>query len=302
MNGFDGTIFCRWAQRSERSQMLGRRGATLVALTAACMLVGLVVAAGPAPATLQSKLPVAGAAAGDNCGASVAISGDTAVVGAPDADPSGKTLAGRAYVFVRSSGVWKLQKKLTAVDGVAGDRFGCAVAASGNTVVIGARYHSPGGVIGAGAAYVFVRSSGVWKLQKKLIAVDANLHDHFGYSVAVSGNTVVVGAPDRDTGAKTDTGAAYVFVRSGDHWATQQILSTPAISAITNDHFGEAVAVSGGTALIGVPGRRLVRGLERGLRLRIHALGRRLDGGAGALRSRLRRRRRLVRLLGLDLG
>ena len=253
MNGFDGTCLCRYAQRSERSRIPGRRGATLVALTAVCVLVGLLVAAGPARATLlRSELQVAGTA-GDNCGASVAISGDTAVVGAPEADPSGKTAAGVAYVFVRSSGVWKLQQKLTAGDGAAGDSFGSAVAASGNTVVIGARYHSPWGVTGAGAAYVFVRSSGVWKLQQKLTAVDADLLDHFGWSVAVSGSTVVVGARDRDTGAKADTGAAYVFVRFGALWATQQILSTPAISAITDDHFGESVAVSGGTALIGVP-------------------------------------------------
>jgi hypothetical protein len=230
------------------------RGVSVVALLALGVLVGLgAPATAAAAAPHQAQLRITGGAAGDNYGTAVAISADTVVIGAPEADPAGKTAAGAAYIFVRSSGVWKLQKKLVAGDGAAGDRFGSAVAISGNTVVIGARYCTVGGVLQAGAAYVYVRSSGVWKLQKKLTAVDRAFSDHFGWSVAISGNTVVAGAVDRDTGAKADTGGAYVFLRSGTVWAKQQTLSVPEINALAQDHFGEAVAVYGNTALIGVP-------------------------------------------------
>jgi hypothetical protein len=234
--------------------------AILAAALAVGVLLGLAAAASPAhAATLQARLPVTDGAAGDNYGAAVAVSGDTAVVGAPETAVSGKAATGVAYVFVRSSGVWKLQRKLTAGNGAAaGDRFGSAVAVSGDTVVIGARYADTVGIGNTGVAYVFVRSSGVWNLQQKLTAVDAAFNDDFGWSVAVSGNTVLVGARDRDTGAKADTGAAYVFVRSGASWAMQQILSVPEISAIAEDHFGESVAVSGNTALVGVPDADIV--------------------------------------------
>jgi hypothetical protein len=198
----------------------------------------------------QVPLPISDGAAGDNFGDAVAISGDTAIVGAPEADPGGNASAGAAYVFVRSSGVWKLQQKLVAADGAAGNRFGSAVAISGNTIVIGARYNSPAGIANAGAAYVFVRSNGHWQLQQKLTALDLDYNDNFGWSVAVSGDTVLVGARDRDTGGDADAGAAYVFVRLGTLWATQQILS---IDGLAEDHFGESVALSGDTALVGVP-------------------------------------------------
>jgi hypothetical protein len=249
MNRLDGTIRTR----------LVNLAAALVASLALGVLLGLTATASPAlAATLQAPLPVSDGAANDNYGTSVAISADTAVVGAPEADPSGKSAAGVAYVFVRSSGVWKLQQKLTAGDGAAGDRFGFAVAVSGDTVVIGARYSNTESIGNTGAAYVYVRSAGVWKLQQKLTAVDAAFNDDFGWSVAVSGNTVLVGARDRDTGTKADTGAAYVFVRFGTIWATQQILRVPEISAVAQDHFGESVAVSGSTALVGVPDADIV--------------------------------------------
>ena len=242
-----------------RLDAIRTRPSSLAAILAAAVALGvllwLAAAASPAHgATLQARLPVTGGAAGDNCGAAVAVSGDIAVVGAPEAGVSGKAAAGVAYVFVRSSGVWKVQQKLTAGAGAgAGDRFGSAVAVSGATIVIGARYADTVGIGNTGVAYVFVRSSGVWKLQQKLTAADAAFNDAFGWSVAVSGNTALIGARDRDTGAKADTGAAYVFARVGAHWAMQQILSVPEISAFAEDHFGESVAVSGANALVGCP-------------------------------------------------
>src|SRR5262245_52455304 len=100
-------------------------------------------------------------AADDEFGRSVAVSGDTLVVGATGDDIGANNNQGSAYVFVRSGGVWSFQQKLTANDGAAGDGFGRSVAISGDTVAISS-------FSGNGAAYVFVRSGGVWTFQQKL--------------------------------------------------------------------------------------------------------------------------------------
>ncbi len=84
---------------------------------------------------------------------------------------------------------------------------------SGDTAVIGARYDDHAGGTNAGAAYVFVRSGGVWSQQAKLTASDAAASDHFGYSVAISGDTAVIGARGDDHAGGTSAGSAYVFVR-----------------------------------------------------------------------------------------
>jgi hypothetical protein len=144
-----------------------------------------------------TKLLAEDGAAGDAFGYSVAVYGDTAVIGARlDADKSGS-----AYVFVRSGGTWAQQFKLTATvdDGAANDRFGQSVAVYGDTAVIGAY----------GAAYVFVRSGNTWTQQTKL-TVTNGADDQFGYSVAVYGDTAVIGAyGDDDKGL--NSGSAYVF-------------------------------------------------------------------------------------------
>ena len=170
---------------------------------------------------------------GLNFGASVAMSGDTLVVGAPGGD--------RAAVYVGSGSSWPEQQGLTASDGVTGDSFGCGVAlsADGNTAVVGAREKA----MGKGAAYVFVRSGSSWTQQQELIASDGLGGDNFGYSVAVSGDTAVVGAFQKR--------AAYVFVRSGTSWTQQQELT--ASDGTSGDYFGLSVAVNGDTALVGAP-------------------------------------------------
>jgi hypothetical protein len=194
----------------------------------------------------QQKLTAADAAAGDRFGISVAVSGDTAVVGAYLDDAPAGTNAGSAYVFVRSAGTWAHQQKLVADDAAAVDNFGMSVAVSVDTAVVGA--HLEGGT-NAGSAYVFVRSAGTWAQQQKLAASDAAANDNFGASVAVSGDTAVVGAPFDDIAAGTDAGSAYVFVRSAGTWAQQQKLA--ASDADAGDRFGIAVAVSGDTAVVG---------------------------------------------------
>ena len=143
--------------------------------------------------TQQAKLTASDAAADDRFGISVAVAGDTAVVGAFLDDTLAGTDAGSAYVFVRSGGAWTQQAKLTASDAAADDPFGDSVAVAGDTAVVGALDDTLAGT-DAGSAYVFVRSGGAWTQQAKLTASDAAADDQFGYSVAVAGDTAVVGA------------------------------------------------------------------------------------------------------------
>ncbi|WP_123521307.1 FG-GAP repeat protein, partial [Pseudofulvimonas gallinarii] len=193
----------------------------------------------------QGKLTAGDAQTGDYLGYSVAVSGDTAVVGAHYEDTGGFN-AGAAYVFVRSGGSWSQQAKLVAGDPQANDYFGYSVALDGDTVLIGAYGKS----IGAGAAYVFVRSGGNWIQQDKLVAADAEAYDGFGYSVALEGDTALVGARFEATGG-TEAGAAYVFVRGSGNWSQQAKLV--AVDAEAYDWFGWSVALDGDTALVGAP-------------------------------------------------
>ena len=100
------------------------------------------------------------AAAADQFGNSVAISGETVVVGAPLDDGAAGPNQGSAYVFVRSGGVWSQQQKLLASDAAASDKFGNSVAISGETIVVGARFDAGAAGNAQGSAYVFVRSGG----------------------------------------------------------------------------------------------------------------------------------------------
>jgi hypothetical protein len=160
---------------------------------------------------------------GGALGPAVAMSGGTAVIGSSEA----------AYVFRRIDGVWTEEAKLTASDAAAGSMFGASVAIDGRTAVIGAH----GDDSGQGAAYVFVRVRGVWVQQAKLTARVPFLISKFGFSVAVSDDTVLIGAP----GAF----ALYVFVRNGNVWTEQQkIEGFPSFFG-----FGEHVALDVDTAL-----------------------------------------------------
>jgi hypothetical protein len=118
------------------------------------------------------------------------------------------------------------------------------VAIDGDTAVIGA-IQEMGAVLDSGAAFVYVRSSGVWTQQAKLFAPDGAAGDNFGLSVAISGSTILVGALGHNGGE----GAAYVFVRSGSSWSAQAELTYPA-PPVPIAEFGDAVALSGDTALI----------------------------------------------------
>ncbi len=197
----------------------------------------------------QAILSASDKSAVSNFGFSVSVSGDTAVVGARDADPGAVNNAGAAYVFTRSGSTWSEQAILSASDKSANASFGYSVSVSGDTAVIGASQADPGAVNGAGAAYVFTRSGSTWSEQAILSASDKSGSANFGWSVSLSGDTALVGAVNADPGAVSNAGAAYVFTRSGGTWSEQAILSASDKSASAG--FGYSVSLSGDTAIVG---------------------------------------------------
>jgi hypothetical protein len=182
---------------------------------------------------LQAKLTASDPATFADFGSAVGIDGDTLVVGATGQNND----AGAAYVFVRSGTVWSQPAEITGSDTVASDVFGLSVSVSGDTVVVGAP--------NAGAAYVFVPMNGIWSQEAKLTASDATSSDGFGNAVAISGDYAVVGA----YGENNQTGAAYLFGRSGSTWSQQGKLTA---SGTTAD-FGLSVAISGNHIVVSAP-------------------------------------------------
>jgi hypothetical protein len=198
--------------------------------------------------SLQQELTASNGAAFDQFGYSVAISGDTIVVGAIQF-VVGTSGPGAAWVFTRSGTTWSQQQELTASDGAASDFFGGTVSISGDTVVVGAARHKVGANTSQGAAYVFTRSGTTWSQQQELTADDGGQGDNFGVGVAVDGDTVAVGANIHPVVSSAGPGAAYVFTRSGTTWSLQQELS--ASDGASGDSFGESVAISGSTLVVG---------------------------------------------------
>ena len=196
--------------------------------------------------TQQQKIQASDAQASDQFGNSVAIDGDTVIVGAYQED-TGATDAGAAYIFTRSGSTWTQQAKIQSSDIEASDWFAEAADISGDTVIVGARLEDAGGT-SAGAAYIFTRSGSTWTQQAKIQSSDIEASDQFGYSVAIDGDTVIVGALRESTGA-SQAGAAYVFTRSGSTWTQQAKIQ--ASDAEATDQFGYSVAIDGDTAIVG---------------------------------------------------
>lgn len=182
----------------------------------------------------EAMLSAADGAPFDDFGLSVGISGDTAVVGATK-DGSDEAAA---YVFTRSGSVWTQEAKLVAADPEASG-FGAAVAISGDTVLVGAYGSGP---VEQGAAYVFRRTGTTWTQEAKLLPSDPEILALFGASVAIEGDTAVLGAPNTEN-------AAYVFTRTGTTW-TQEARLTSA-HAETFASFGYSVALAGDAAVVG---------------------------------------------------
>lgn len=186
-------------------------------------------------------------------GASVAISVDTIIGGAPDDTRFGEPYeSGSAFVFSWTGLVWHLDQRLTSLYQSAEDHFGAAVDVFADTAVVGAPDREVLLWTDAGRAYVFTRSGGSWSQAAGLTASDASGSDHFGAAVSVAISRVLVGAPDDNHAAGTDAGSAYIFTGAGSSWT--QVAKLTAGDAANGDRFGAAVSVSFlGGAVVGAP-------------------------------------------------
>ena len=217
-------------------------------------------------------------------GYSLALSGDTLAVGAPNENgcatgvngnqqQTGCSFSGAVYVYTRTAGVWTQQayvKPSYTNPQLGGAFFGSSVALSADTMAVGAQYENScataingdptnSACFQAGAAYVFTRSSNVWTQQAYLKAPNAGTEDQFGYSVAVSGGTVAVGAPieagcavgiggDAGNNGCGLAGAVYVFRRSAGNWIHDAYVKASNTEA--GDAFGSVVVLSGDTLAV----------------------------------------------------
>ncbi len=226
-----------------------------IGLLAAAAAAGLLNAPGAFAQGQVAKLTASDAQASDLFG-NTAADGDIAVVGAAREETAGAD-AGAAYIFARNQGGpgnWGEVTKLLPNETTASDWFGHAVAISGDTVVVTARNHGDT-FSGSGSAYVFQKDQGGfdnWGFVMKLVASDPSVNDLFGNSVAIDGDTVVVGAWFGDGPAIDDTGAAYVFERDqggADNWGQVKKLNGSGTDA--SDSFGWSVDTRGDLIAVG---------------------------------------------------
>jgi hypothetical protein len=205
----------------------------------------------------ETYIKASNTGAGDQFGFNVALDGNTLAVGTPfegsngrgvnsgaEAD-DGAPVSGAVYIFTRRSGTWRQEAYIKASNAEAGDGFGASVTLSGNMLAVGATGESSNGrgvnsgaeadnsAQFSGAVYVFTRRGGTWRQQAYIKASNAEEGDRFGHSVALSGNTLAVGALDEssngrgiNSGAEADnsaqfSGAVYVFTRHGGTWRQQ---------------------------------------------------------------------------------
>ena len=245
----------------------------------------------------QAYIKASNTGENDNFGSSIALSGNTLAVGAPlegsnatgvNADLTGgtgtqadnsSTTSGAVYVFTRSGSTWSQQAYIKASNTGSGDRFGSSIALSGDTLAVGAIWEdsnatgvNPTGTGGAnpqadnsenasGAVYVFTRSKSIWSQQAYIKASNTGRDDRFGFSTALSGDTLAVGAygegssatgvdGNQNDNSELWSGAVYVFIRSrSSDWSQQAYIKASNTDAY--DYFGTSVALSGSTLAVG---------------------------------------------------
>jgi hypothetical protein len=201
--------------------------------------------------TQQAKLTGSTVVSGDEFGYSVAISGDTIVVGARAESSTDDAYNGDAYVFTRSGTTWSQQAKFSDTLSSGNSHFGYSVDIDGNTIVVGAPMDSPGTSDHRGRCHIYTRSGTSWSLQQSLASSTGDDYAYFGADVAIDGDTVVVGSSVEDSSGNNNCGAAYIFTRSGTSWSQQERFAP---TTATNAYFGNAVDISGDTAIIGAYG------------------------------------------------
>jgi hypothetical protein len=196
----------------------------------------------PSVWTEQAKLVASDASAGVHFGKSVAIDGDYAIVGAYG-DGANNSYIGSAYIFVRSGNpsTWTQQAKIVASDQDWYDYFGASVAISGNYVIVSTLVES---------VYIFSRTDNSWTEEAQIVASDKRANANFGSSFAIDGDYMVVGA-NGNNDAGSNSGSAYIFVRSGNPSIWTQQAKILASDASSGDLFGIWVGISGNSIIVG---------------------------------------------------
>ena len=236
-------------------------------------------ASGWANATQSAELSASDIAQEDHFGESVAISGNTIVVGAPYHTVASSHVfeQGAAYVFAMPEGGWGTgtqpqaqTAELSAADGEEGERLGESVAISGDTIVVGAPYRKIYADAERGAAYAFTMPASGWagslSQSAELTASDGAASDRLGSSVAISGQTIVAGAPTRKVGSNEQQGAVYMFTMPASGWAgsLSQSAELTASDGATLDRLGSSVAISGETTVAGAPDHEVDKRAKQG--------------------------------------
>jgi hypothetical protein len=218
----------------------------------------------------ESKLVASDSEAGAYFGESCSISSDgtRAIVGAYKVTATGGSNSGAAYVFTRSGTSWVEESKLVPSDSEASAQFGssCSISSDGTRAIVGARLDDATGGSNSGAAYVFTRSGTSWVEESKLVPSDSEASAQFGFSCSISsdGTRAIVGAFLDDATGGGDSGAAYVFTRSGTSWAEESKL-VPSDSE-AGAQFGQSCSISsdGTRAIVGANGDDATGGADSG--------------------------------------
>jgi len=230
----------------------------------------------------QSYIKASNTGQDDRFGFSVAISGNTMVVGSFNEDSDSQGInsietndlainSGAVYVFTRNNNIWSQQAYIKSSNSEASDFFGVSVAIDNDTLVVGAIGEASNATTingneadnskaFSGAAYVFTRTQGLWSQQAYLKANNTDSDDQFGYSVSVHGDKIIVGAINEDSRAEgingngldngaSNAGAAYTYVRSNNNWSFDAYLKPSNNDA--GDGFGYSVAIYANSAAVG---------------------------------------------------
>lgn len=198
--------------------------------------------------------------AGDQFGYSIAVSGNTALIGVPRDSTATAVYQGAVYVMVKTGDAWQVQTKLVAPVMSDASLFGSAVAITGDLALIGANSAPNDADLRTGAAYVFRRQGEQWQFVQRLIPQDAATNDLFGWRVAINEHTALISSTMHLDSVSGVIGEVAVFQFDGSSWTE----STPWLSEGTsNVGFGTALALQGDLALVGSPGNERVAVYER---------------------------------------
>jgi hypothetical protein len=208
--------------------------------------------------SLQQKITPSDQVVDNLFGGSVSISldGSIAAIGSVGVQ-SGSEPFGAAYMFTRSDATWTQQQKITAVDATSGNYFGYSVAlsADGNTLIVGSSSADDSNTANKSSISVFSKSGSLWMLQSQLLKSGTGTSEYFGHSLSVSfdGSSLLAGIWEGNTNSTSETGAAYLFRRSGSVWSQAQRVTTTD-SGLSN-YFGYSVALAsyGSAMAIGAP-------------------------------------------------